>query len=247
MGKSKNIVIFTSKSESKMKVDILEFVEGARKAKGVAVIIDVFRAFSVACYAIDAGAVRIIATSEVSEAFQLKKKYKNSVLVGEREEKKIEGFDFGNSPTEIIKADLTGKTVIHTTTAGTQGLINAVNADAVLTGSFVNAGAIIKYIKSVDPEHVSLVAMGYRAASSADEDLICAEMISTELNNEIFIPENKIANLQNTSGKRFFNPDNIDFSPPTDFFLCTMINKFNFVLKATRRFDGNIDLMKIDI
>lgn len=247
MGKSKNIVIFTSKSESKMKVDILEFVEGARKAKGVTVIIDVFRAFSVACYAVDAGAVRIIATSEVSEAFQLKKKYKNSVLVGEREEKKIEGFDFGNSPTEIIKADLTGKTVIHTTTAGTQGLINAINADAVLTGSFVNAGAIIKYIKSVDPEYVSLVAMGYRAASSADEDLICAEMISTELNNEIFIPEHKIANLQNTSGKRFFNPDNIDFSPPTDFFLCTMINKFNFVLKATRRFDGNIDLMKIDI
>jgi len=247
MGKSKNIVIFTSKSESKMKVDILEFVEGARKAKGVTVIIDVFRAFSVACYAVDAGAVRIIATSEVSEAFQLKKKYKNSVLVGEREEKKIEGFDFGNSPTEIIKADLTGKIVIHTTTAGTQGLINATNADAVLTGSFVNAGAIIKYIKSVDPEHVSLVAMGYRAASSADEDLICAEMISTELNNEIFNPENKIANLQNTSGKRFFNPDNIDFSPPTDFFLCTMINKFNFVLKATRRFDGNIDLMKIDI
>ena len=246
MGKSKNIVIFTSKSESKMKVDILEFVEGARKAKGVTVIIDVFRAFSVACYAVDAGAVRIIATSEVSEAFQLKKKYKNSVLVGEREEKKIEGFDFGNSPTEIIKADLTGKIVIHTTTAGTQGLINATNADAVLTGSFVNAGAIIKYIKSVDPEHVSLVAMGYRAASSADEDLICAEMISTELNNEIFNPENKIANLQNTSGKRFFNPDNIDFSPPTDFFLCTMINKFNFVLKATRRFDGNIDLMKID-
>ena len=247
MRKSKNIVIFTSKSESKMKVDILEFVEGARKAKGVTVIIDVFRAFSVACYAVDAGAVRIIATSEVSEAFQLKKKYKNSVLVGEREEKKIEGFDFGNSPTEIIKADLTGKIVIHTTTAGTQGLINATNADAVLTGSFVNAGAIIKYIKSVDPEHVSLVAMGYRAASSADEDLICAEMISTELNNEIFNPENKIANLQNTSGKRFFNPDNIDFSPPTDFFLCTMINKFNFVLKATRRFDGNIDLMKIDI
>jgi uncharacterized membrane protein len=62
-----------------MKIEILEFVDGARNAKGVAVIIDVFRAFSVACYAVDAGAVRIIATSEVSEAFKLKKKYKNSV------------------------------------------------------------------------------------------------------------------------------------------------------------------------
>ena len=68
----KIIVIFTFKKVSKMKVEILEFVEGARDAKGVAVIIDVFRAFSVACYAVDAGAARIIATSEVSEAFQLK-------------------------------------------------------------------------------------------------------------------------------------------------------------------------------
>jgi len=76
---------------------------------------------------------------------------------------------------------------------------------------------------------------------------MCAEMIAMELNNEKFIPENKILNLQNSSGKRFFNPVNIDFSPPTDFFLCTMVNKFNFVLKATRRFDGNIDLMKIDL
>jgi 2-phosphosulfolactate phosphatase len=230
-----------------MKVEILEFIEGARKARGVAVIIDVFRAFSVACYAVDAGAVRIIATAEVSEALQLKKKYKNSVLVGERDEKKIDGFDFGNSPTEIIKADLSGKTVIHTTTAGTQGLINAVKADAILTGSFVNASAIVKYIKSFDPEHVSLVAMGYRATNSSEEDLLCAEMISAELRNETFVSEKRIADLQYTSGKRFFEPGNIEFSPPTDFFLCTMTNKFDFVIKATRRFDGNVDLMKIEL
>jgi len=228
-----------------MKVEILEFVEGAKNAKGVAVIIDVFRAFSVGCYAFDAGAVRIVATSEISDAFQLKKKYRNSVLVGERDEKKIEGFDLGNSPTEIIKADLTGKTVIHTTTAGTQGLINAVDADTVLTGSFVNSGAIARYIKTINPDHVSLVAMGYRATISAEEDLLCAELIATELKNKNFDIGKKITDLQNTSGRRFFNPDNIDFSPPTDFFLCTMIDKFDFILKAIKRFDGNVDLMKI--
>jgi len=59
--------------------------------------------------------------------------------------------------------------------------------------------------------------------------------------------ETRIANLQNTSGKRFFDLVNLDFSPPTDFFLCTMVNRFDFILKATRRFDGNIDLMKIDL
>lgn len=229
-----------------MKIDTLEFVEGAKKAKGVVVIIDVFRAFSVECYAVDSGSARIIATSEVSKAIELKKNYRNAVLVGERDEKKIEGFDFGNSPTEIIKADLSGKTVIHTTTAGTQGLINASGADLILTGSFVNAGAIVKYIKYIDPEQVSLVAMGYRATISADEDLLCAEWISGELRNNNKVSHERIAGLKDTSGKRFFIPENMDFSPPTDFFLCTMLNRFDFVLKATKRSDGNIDLMKID-
>jgi 2-phosphosulfolactate phosphatase len=230
-----------------MKVEILEFAEGAQKAKGVAVIIDVFRAFSVGCYAFDAGAVRIIAAATVAAAFQLKKKYTNCVLVGEREEKKIEGFDFGNSPTEIIKADLHGKTVIHTTTAGTKGLVNAVNADMVITGSIVNSGAIVRFIRAINPEHVSLVAMGYRATLSAEEDLLCAELISDSLNEKNIISEKRISDLQNTSGRRFFDPENLDFSPPTDFFLCTMRDKFNFVLKAETRYDGNIDLMRVDI
>ena len=230
-----------------MKVEILEFVEGAQNAKGVTVIIDVFRAFTVGCYAFDSGAVRIIATAGVDDAFVLKKQYSNSVLVGERNEKIIEGFDFGNSPTEIIKADLRGKTVIHTTTAGTQGLINAVNADIVITGSFVNARAVVNYIKAVNPENVSLVAMGYRATISTEEDLLCAELIESSLYEKDYDFEQRISALKNTSGKRFFDPENIVFSPPTDFFLCTMVNKFNFILKAETRFDGNIDLMKIDM
>jgi 2-phosphosulfolactate phosphatase len=230
-----------------MKVEILEFIEGARKARGVAVIIDVFRAFTVGCYAFDSGAVRLIATAGVDEAFALKKKYSNSILVGERNERIIEGFDYGNSPTEIIKADLHGKTVIHTTTAGTQGLINAINADIVITGSFVNAGAVVKYIKAINPDHVSLVAMGYRASISAQEDLLCAELIESSLIDKGYSYEEKISSLKDTSGRRFFDPDNIKFSPPTDFFLCTMVNKFSFILKAETRFDGNIDLGKIDI
>ena len=230
-----------------MKVEILEFIEGAKKAKGVAVIIDVFRAFSVECYAFDAGAARIIATAGVEDAFNLKNTFANPVLVGERDEEKIDGFDFGNSPTEIIKTDLHGKTVIHTTTSGTQGLINALSADVVLTGSLVNAGAIVNYIKNLNPELVSLVAMGYRGTQSAEEDLLCAGIISERLNGYWDISEDRISALQNTSGKRFFNPQNIDFSPPTDFFLCTMIDKFNFVLKAIPRTDGNVDLLKIDV
>jgi 2-phosphosulfolactate phosphatase len=230
-----------------MKVNILEFVEGAQRATGLTVIIDVFRAFSVACYAFDAGAKRLIATGSADEAFLLKNKISNSVLVGERDEKKINGFDLGNSPTEIIKTDLSNKTVIHTTTAGTNGLLKAINADILLAGSLVNAGAIIRYIKVLNPENVSLVAMGYRAIESAEEDLLCAEIIADGLSNKKNNYTKRISDLLKTSGKRFFIPENIDFSPPTDFFLCTSMDKFNFVLQALTLDDGNISLLKIEI
>jgi 2-phosphosulfolactate phosphatase len=229
-----------------MKIEILEFAAGAKKAGGCAVIIDVFRAFSTACYAFDSGASRVIATSEISKAYTLKKLYHNAVLAGEREEKKIEGFDLGNSPTEIIKTDLHGKTLILTTTAGTNGLLNAINADIVITGSFVNSGAVTRYIKSLNPAQVSLVAMGYRATNSADEDILCAEIIKSGLENIEVDYDERISMLREGSGKRFFDPVNLDFSPPTDYFLCTMLNRFNFILKGEKRADGNIDLMKID-
>jgi 2-phosphosulfolactate phosphatase len=137
--------------------------------------------------------------------------------------------------------------VIQTTTAGTNGLINAVNADILLTGSIVNAGAVVKYIKTLNPANVSLVAMGYRASASAEEDIICAEMIRSGLLGIEVNFEERIAELRYGHGSRFFDPANLSYSPPTDFFLCTMINKFNFVLKGERRPDGNIDLMKIDV
>jgi 2-phosphosulfolactate phosphatase len=230
-----------------MRIEIAEFVEGARKAEGLTVIIDVFRAFSVECYAYDAGASQIIATSEVGNALKLKQIYRGALLAGERDEKKIPGFDFGNSPTEILEADLLGKTIIHTTTAGTQGLINAENADTVITGSFVNAGAVVRYIKHLDPSVVYLVAMGYRASVTADEDMLCAELIKERLTGNLSISDKDIAALQYSSGKRFFKKENIDFSPPTDFFLCTMTDRFNFVLKALRRPDGNVLMIRTDI
>jgi 2-phosphosulfolactate phosphatase len=230
-----------------MKVEILEFVSGAEKATGAVVIIDVFRAFSTACYAYDSGAARFIVTDTVEKAFTLKKEYRNSVLVGERDEKKIEGFDYGNSPTELIKADLRGRIVIQSTTAGTKGMISAVNADIILAGSLVNASAIIKYLRKLNPPKVTLVAMGYRATVSADEDLLCAEILKSGLAGNEKSYQEQINELRSGSGARFFKPSNIDYSPPTDFFLCTMINRFGFILRGERRFDNNMDLVRIDI
>lgn len=230
-----------------MIINVLEFARGAQLAQGVTVVIDVFRAFSVACYAFESGALRVIASAGIDNSFELGKKYRNSILAGERNEKKIDGFNYGNSPTEIIKEDLTGKTFIFTTTAGTSGLMAATGSQTLLTGSLVNAGAVAEYIRKLDPIHVSLVAMGYRGTISAEEDLLCAEIISDRLKGIDRSYDDQIFSLRNSSGKRFFDPGNLEYSPPTDFFLCTMLDRFNFVLKAEKRPDGSIELFRTEV
>lgn len=229
-----------------MEIEILEFTEGARRATGLTVIIDVFRAFSLTCYAFNEGASRIIPVAEPSDAFLLRKKFKNSFLIGEREEKMIEGFDLGNCPTHILCTNVKGKTIIHCTTAGTNGIVNAINASEVITGSFVNADAVVNYIRKQNPTNVSLVAMGYRATKTADEDYFCAEYIKDMLNGIESDFESTRTILQLSAGQRFFNPANIEHSPPSDFFLCTDLNRFDFVLKAVKTEQGYFELFKID-
>ena len=229
-----------------MDIQILQLVEGAKNAKGFTVIIDVFRAFSLACYAFDRGAEYIIPIADIDRAYQLKRQNPGFILMGERNENKMPGFDFGNSPTQILNQDLKGKTLIHTTSAGTQGLINADNASELLTGSFVNAGAIINYIKKTSPAVVSLVCMGYSALYPIEEDTYCAEYIKNELEGRETDYLSIVEILREGSGKRFFDPDKQTYAPSTDFELCLDLNRFNFIIKAVKKNDLLI-LHKFDI
>ena len=229
-----------------MKIQIYEFIEGARKAEGLTVIIDVFRAFSLAIYAFNKGAVKIIPVEEVEQAFNLKKDNPDFILIGERNEKKVTGFDFGNSPTEVNKHNLTGKTIIHTTSAGTRGLANAMNASEIITGSFVNVKAIIQYICNKNPDIVSLVAMGFRAETSTDEDILCAQYIKNELEGKSNNFEKMKSIIKTGTGSRFFDPSNLGHSPPSDFDLCLDINKFSFILKA-KKIGQLTELVKVPV
>lgn len=215
-----------------MEVKILQLLEGAKKATGLTVIIDVFRAFSTACYSFDCGVIKIIPVGDINLAYRLKQENPDFVLIGERNEQKPPGFDFGNSPSQLINDSLKGKTVVHTTSSGTQGIANALNADEIITGSFVNAGAIVKYIRQKQPKTVSLVCMGYACEYPTDEDTLCAEWIKNELEG---IPNNfdkMVEIIRNGSGARFFDSEKQSWSPKADFDLCLNLNRFGFVLKV---------------
>ena len=130
-----------------MEIRILHMIDGAKHARGLTVIIDVFRAFTVEAYLMNNGASKIIPVGDMKLAYDYKEKDNNCILVGERHGKILPGFDYGNSPTQILDIDFSGKTILHTTSAGTQGIANAKDSDEVITGSLVNAKAIAQYIK----------------------------------------------------------------------------------------------------
>ena len=75
-----------------MKTEILHLVEGAREARGLTIVIDVFRAFSSACYVAGNGARHIISVGRVETAFQLKAECPDYLLMGERNERMVKGF-----------------------------------------------------------------------------------------------------------------------------------------------------------
>ncbi len=231
-----------------MNIRILHMVGGAREATGLTVIIDVFRAFTVETYLMRNNARRIYPVGDMQIALDYKAQHpKDTILCGERNGIMIQGFDFGNSPSQLENTDLTGKTVIHTTSAGTQGIANAINADEVITGSLVNAAAIAEYIKRQNPETVSLVCMGLNAKSQTEEDNLCAYYIKSLLEGDP-IPDmyKQIDDLRHTSGAKFFDESHPEF-PQQDFFLSTALNTCNFVLRLKKNPDGLDYMERIDV
>jgi len=229
-----------------MKIKILQLLNGAREACGLTVIIDVFRAFSVGCYAYGNGVRKIYPVGNIYEAYRLRAEHPDYILVGERNEKKPEGFDFGNSPSQLLMASLLEKTMVHTTSSGTMGIANALLADEIITGSFVNAGAIIRYIEQQKPEVLSLVCMGYACTYPTDEDTFLAEYIEAKLKGDPVDFEAMVDRLRKGSGARFFAPEKQEWAPAADFDLCLDLDRFNFVLKVEKE-NGRNYLKKIDV
>lgn len=229
-----------------MNIEILQLLDGAKKAQGLTVIIDVFRAFSTACYAFGGGIKCIFPVGDLDVAYQMKQKNPDSILVGERNEQKPEGFDFGNSPSQLLKGELAGKTMVHTTSSGTQGIANAISATEIITGSFVNAGAIINYIRKQKPAEVSLVCMGYSCQYPTDEDTLLAVYIKNELEGKPNDFDAMVEKIRIGDGARFFAPEKQEWAPAEDFDLCLSLNRFDFVLKVEQE-NGVNYLRKISL
>ena len=220
-----------------MNIRILELIEGAKAARGLTVIIDVFRAMTVEAYVIQNGAADLIPMGSIEAAYAYRQAHPGTILMGERGGAQCPGFDFGNSPSQIKNVDFTGKTVVHTTSAGTQGVVNATGAAEMLTGSLVNAKAIADYIRSSGAEEVSLVCMGLAGKEPTREDTLCAEYIKSLVEGTPIDLAAGITECRQTSGAKFFDPTQTAF-PEEDFWLSLEADKFDFVLHIEQGTDG---------
>jgi 2-phosphosulfolactate phosphatase len=228
-----------------VQIDVLDHVAGAREARGIAVVIDVFRAFSVAAYAFDAGAARVLPVAEIEDAMALGRRFPGAVLAGERHARRLPGFDIGNSPTEVRAVGLRGKVLVHTTHAGTQGLVGATGADEVLTGAFVNISAVCRYIQRRAPERVSLVRMGHEARERCAEDDLYAECLRLMLLGQAAPLAEVRERLRDApAAVKFFDPA-CDWAPRDDFDYCTDVDRFDFVLKVKREAGEPMELLRI--
>ncbi|WP_319543588.1 2-phosphosulfolactate phosphatase [uncultured Pseudodesulfovibrio sp.] len=230
-----------------MKVNVVECLGGLQRAKGLIVVIDVFRSSTVGCFVVNNGVLDYFVTDSLELAREIAAA-RNGKVIGEQDNIPVADFDYGNSPTLIENMDISSETLVHSTNAGTRGIVAACDlGDEVIVGSFVNADAVVKYIRSREPELVTLVAMGTGGTMRAQEDMMCAMYIKNELEgypNSFKTLKSFLADVD--SAQKFFDDERID-APESDFELCMDLDRFDFVLKAEVLQEGCVRLLKTDV
>lgn len=178
-----------------MNIDIIisasDIKEEKIKGKTV-VVIDVLRATSVMVTALKNGCIKVIPVKTVEEAVEIASRDRhNYILGGERNALKIEGFDYSNSPLEYTEETVKGKTVIMTTTNGTQAIKNSESAENIIIASMINGSAVAKKIAKENKDVVFINAGTYGQFSM--DDFITSGYIISKIKEMVEVELSDIA------------------------------------------------------
>ena len=237
--------------ETPPRIQRLSLLAGARKAEGVAVVIDVLRAFTSAAFMAYLGAERLILLSGTEPVLRLKEQT-GCLAVGEVGGKRPPGFDLGNSPARILEAGrdtFAGRTVAQRTSAGTQGAVAAAQqADAVILGSFVTAGAIARYVQTLSPppDVVSRVAMGSAGTRVTPADEACAAYREHMLTGKPYDHTRALRDVVDDECTQQFLRGDQDHLSPADPIYCLQRDLFDLVLVAMLQ-EGQLVARRTDV
>lgn len=109
----------------------------------IVVVVDIFRATTTMCAALNNGAKAVIPVASIDEAQAYKEK---GYLVGaERNVKRCDFADFGNSPFDYTEDKVSDKEIVFTTTNGTQAIEMAKDSEVLVIGAFSNIDAVTDF------------------------------------------------------------------------------------------------------
>ncbi len=156
------------------------------QADDVYIVVDVIRATTTLSVMFDRGASRVFAAESVEQAREGARLFPGRLLCGERNALPLPGFDYGNSPSEFSRLDLTGRELILATTNGTRAFYACPEEATRLAGSFYNAEAVTAWALAVAQEqggNIAIVCAG-ELGYFAVEDAACAGYLVLELQRQ---------------------------------------------------------------
>jgi 2-phosphosulfolactate phosphatase len=147
--------------------------EGGAAPTGI--VIDVIRATSTICQALDSGYERVFCTAEIEEASELRARLGAGVLGGERNAVRIPGFDLGNSPREYLEPAAT--TLVLSTTNGTRAVVAAAErCERVLVASLLNLRAVVEATREVGEDAI-VVCAGVQGTLALDDAYVAGRIV----------------------------------------------------------------------
>lgn len=157
--------------------------QAQRRNHPVCILVDVLRASSTIVTLFDRGVSIILPVGSVRQARRLAHEH-GYLLAGERNGLALPGFDFGNSPAELIHADLSDRGVVLTTRNGTAALIRLTrtHARAVLIGCIMNATACCEQALALAQQgdtYLSIVCAGQKNRFVLDDGICAGFLVET--------------------------------------------------------------------
>ena len=197
------------------------------------IVIDVFRAFTTACYILEQEPTGYFLTATSDVVRKLQTKYPKATLIGKPEKHCQLIYDIPNSPTRCLTSHIKGKYILHRTEAGAKGVLHTLKnkRSLVLATSFVNAEATVRYLQYKQIKQITIIPMGHEAKTPSLEDELCAEYILALFTNRKFSLDQHIQALRLGPGRYFFSEDQKQY-PAEDFKRCLQMKRFNFAIKA---------------
>lgn len=138
------------------------------------VVVDILRATSCMVTALAHQIESITPFENLDDCLAMKDK--NYFTAGERDGKKVDGFDLGNSPFEYMDIKLKGKRIAFTTTNGTQAIAKSAGAAEIIIGSFLNISAVISHLVKGD-SNVLIVCAGWKGKVNLEDTLFAGAVV----------------------------------------------------------------------